>query len=331
MTLPTETVHPEIFHYTAQAGLEGILKNQSLWATNYRHLNDSTEIILFKDRLKEILIPTAREVFAAMVFDGKVKAGSFNKYGGFEKALTHDADAFVESCFKTLNHQIYITSFCGTSQDEYVRRNGLLSQWRGYAGQGGFCIEFDTRRLISLLRREAEHFEHLGGHVSGVVYSDDEASLVKEFQNEIPVMEGYLKSSFEAILTKATDDPDPVEAGEFLKAFIGSITRYKHRAFKEESEVRAVWAGVRVSKADLVIARRMGGELKPEKPIKHRGPQPKKIAYVDLLDSEGGPLPINRIIVGPQEEQKVAARKVEKLCKPLRIPVECSDIPYVTR
>ena len=171
---PVETAHPELFHYTTRQGLEGILKTQSLWATHYQHLNDSTEILLFKDRLKSILLPTAREIFTAMVFDNLIKPGEFDQHGGFEKVVAHDAAAFVDSCFSALHDEIYIASCCGTPSDEYVRRNGLLSQWRGYGSSGGFCIELDTRRLVALLKDEAQRFEHMGGYVADVVYGDDE-------------------------------------------------------------------------------------------------------------------------------------------------------------
>ena len=48
--------HPELFHYTNAAGLAGIIKNQTLWATHYAYLNDSEEIKHFhKNRLPNIL------------------------------------------------------------------------------------------------------------------------------------------------------------------------------------------------------------------------------------------------------------------------------------
>ncbi len=49
--------HPKLHHYTAKPGLEGIIKSNSLWATRYRDLNDSAEIIHLKTPLAEALVP----------------------------------------------------------------------------------------------------------------------------------------------------------------------------------------------------------------------------------------------------------------------------------
>ena len=45
--------HPEL-HYTT-AGLEGILKTNTLWATHFLNLSDSSEIILLKKPLVDAL------------------------------------------------------------------------------------------------------------------------------------------------------------------------------------------------------------------------------------------------------------------------------------
>ena len=328
MTLPVETAHPQVYHYTSRAGVEGILKNQSIWATNYRYLNDATEIILFKDRLKSILIPSAREILSTLIYDGKVNPGDFNKFGGFGTAAAKEAANFVESSFKKLDNEIYIASFCGASQDAYVRRNGLLSQWRGYGTGGGYCLEFDTPQLIRLLRKEAKRFEHLGEHISDVVYSDEEEILHKELKEAVIEAQDYFTAMVKKIVEKADGPP---EATNFLISFISGITRYKHFAFKEEKEVRVVWVPVRVDEEYKAAIRGMGGEPQPEKPIKYRGGRHDRIPYLDLLDGLGAKLPINRLIVGPQSDQSNIAIEMKTMCAPLGIPVECSEIPYVTR
>ena len=35
---------PDLFHYTNSAGLPGILRSRSLWATHFQSLNDPTEM-----------------------------------------------------------------------------------------------------------------------------------------------------------------------------------------------------------------------------------------------------------------------------------------------
>jgi len=36
--------YPELHHYTSFAGISGILESQTIWATQFSHLNDSSEV-----------------------------------------------------------------------------------------------------------------------------------------------------------------------------------------------------------------------------------------------------------------------------------------------
>jgi hypothetical protein len=45
-----------LYHYTTWEGLWGILQTPCLWATHYKFLNDYSEILLFKPKLKLIAI-----------------------------------------------------------------------------------------------------------------------------------------------------------------------------------------------------------------------------------------------------------------------------------
>lgn len=328
VSLPVETVHPELYHYTSIEGLRGILSTQSLWATNYRFLNDRTEIILFKEKLKAYLVPTAREFLSALIFDGKARPGDFDKYGGFEKACAREAQNFVETCFNTFQDEIYLTSFCGTSHDEYIRKHGLLSQWRGYGLGGGVCVEFDTRQLIELLKAESKRFEHWAGQVTAAIYGDANAPIQQ--QAELLEIVDVARDYFRAMCAGIVDGShQPPEAGNYLPAFVNGIARYKHRAFKEEQEVRIVWVSTIIDEPYKESVRSMGGEPKAQKPTKYRGED--RIAYVDLLDGLGAELPIRRIIVGPQRDQESVALHVSELCKGRKIAVDRSEIPYVTR
>jgi hypothetical protein len=47
--------HPELHHYTNFPGMEGIHKSQTLWAINYRHLNDTKEVKVLEEPLIEAL------------------------------------------------------------------------------------------------------------------------------------------------------------------------------------------------------------------------------------------------------------------------------------
>lgn len=48
--------HPYLYHYTTLEGLKGILETQTLWATHFEFLNDSSELSTFKDILSNALM-----------------------------------------------------------------------------------------------------------------------------------------------------------------------------------------------------------------------------------------------------------------------------------
>jgi hypothetical protein len=49
---------------------------------------------------------------------------------------------------------LFIASFC-RHQEPHQQKNGLLSQWRGYAGEGGgYCVVFDEDQLDALVEAE---------------------------------------------------------------------------------------------------------------------------------------------------------------------------------
>ena len=54
--------HPELHHYVDFGGLEGIFKNQTLWATNYRQLNDTKETAILKQPLVQALTSRFRSL-----------------------------------------------------------------------------------------------------------------------------------------------------------------------------------------------------------------------------------------------------------------------------
>jgi hypothetical protein len=102
---------PELlFHYTNSSGMRGILESSRLWATNYRFLNDASEIAygmaLFESVVKDQLANSKNEIVSE-----------------FLGRTLHTANAF-DGMF-----DCYIACFC--------ERDDLLNQWRVYAGSGG--------------------------------------------------------------------------------------------------------------------------------------------------------------------------------------------------
>ena len=142
----TSEIYKNLYHYTTWEGLKGILKAQSLWATNYKFLNDYSEIVLFRDKLVSLIFPTVLEGYKQLITHKPSLKGKIQKDGGLKRIVQHDAEVLIDSQYRALGSEIYILSFCGEPEKRSIADNGLLSQWRGYAGgTGGFSVGFDSR------------------------------------------------------------------------------------------------------------------------------------------------------------------------------------------
>ena len=192
-----------IFHYTGLAGLQGIIEDQKIFATDIRFLNDPGESTFGMQRLRTPI------------------------------------DRFVERCaspsaelteFQTrMNSMIWEETLFATC---FCKDGNLLSQWRGYARQGyalGFsrsAVEHLVRVILyDLIYNEDEQaeivnrvlqekFGHLG---SGVLRSADAVGNQRDY---ILQRDDILRSA----------------AIEMLQL----LPRLKHHSFEEEQESRAV-------------------------------------------------------------------------------------------
>ena len=108
-----------LFHYTSQAGLLGIVKEQEIWATNIHFLNDYKEFRHAFDILCEII---RRDLDSNTVLRDKL-------IGHFDTLINLSP-----------NINVFVASFS--------ERGDLLSQWRGYCKDGtGYSIAFDKAAL----------------------------------------------------------------------------------------------------------------------------------------------------------------------------------------
>jgi hypothetical protein len=128
--------HPELHHYTNFPGLEGIHKTQTLWGINYRDLNDTKEVKVLEEPLIEALTKRFSD-------DAKVRMFAKETSGGIAEIAAYRARRVVQGFYDTsfrspaARLDIYVTSFCTHANDPYAKEHGLLSQWRGYGGEGG--------------------------------------------------------------------------------------------------------------------------------------------------------------------------------------------------
>jgi hypothetical protein len=298
------TLHPELFHYTTAAGLAGILKDKSLWATHSSCMNDEEEIFGFYDRI----LPSILRPRLPQISDSDFK----KDIAGFKDAAS-------------LWHDYYITSFSTPSADnKLVRENGLLSQWRAYGSDGGYALVLDTAALDDVLRKEGEAYPEIEYHLGDVQYR-----LNKNRRTDDQDTNGMIEN-LEKVFEKFVRSEKKRGAEDLAKWLTALSLFFKHEGFEEEKEIR------------LVLAQLGPGlEFEPElqsvkqHPVCTRTRNGEMIPYVELcvreIDNVRQHLPIKRIIVGPHRDKHDRKRAVQLLLKQHGLNpdiVTVSDIPY---
>ncbi|GHT56855.1 hypothetical protein FACS1894109_07220 [Spirochaetia bacterium] len=120
-----------LYHYTSKGGFHGILKNNELWASHIRFLNDSVEFTLASKLLKERL--------------AKKRQGGLKYKADWKEAvdltLLMDADETIEYLKKS---DVYVFSLS--------QNHDKLNMWSRYTdSKPGFCIGFNTDYLNSFI------------------------------------------------------------------------------------------------------------------------------------------------------------------------------------
>lgn len=201
---------PELlFHYTNSGGMRGILESSRLWATNYRFLNDASEIAY------------GMALFESIV-QARLEASSNVVVSEFLSRTLHTANAF-DGMF-----DCYIACFC--------ERDDLLNQWRVYAGSGGgYALGLKAneigRRWGELERRPTQDFV-----LRKVVY---DADLQKRLISEVLELAVH-------ILSDATQAVSVADANNLIARFCHFVRSevadylfcFKHPAFAVEEEWR---------------------------------------------------------------------------------------------
>lgn len=330
--MPVSKQYPELFHYTTLESLASILhvdsQRRSLWATHFGYLNDSTEVKSFFDKrlpelLKKCVGPTIVKKCAK---DEKLLQFLITKYGSLDEyALRIESllGKHLQTGIFTLIEP-FIASFSASSNN-YIRKNGLLSQWRGYGADGGCALVLSTARLEKLINAEAEKFEFVGLNLCKAQYYDHEKH--KYDGAEMAVFETELKSIIESQIAEAKGQTLETRFSDAIVPLVEMAIRHKHLGFKEEREVRII-AVPRKPKFASKIAN-------PKALVDYSFYLRKGGLIPHLKLFEGEELPIKRIIIGPHPDQNKRLEAVRGLLIQRgldgNIKVVKSDIPYIGR
>ncbi|MFZ2160422.1 MAG: DUF2971 domain-containing protein [Bradyrhizobium sp.] len=320
--------HPELFHYTKEPGFLGIMASQTLWATHFKNLNDTTEVQLLRKPLQAALALR----FAANLEERQKRSMTFSArvfgHGGREVVAAGLAESLVSALYKvTYGHHTklqfgapYVTSFT-THSKNYEKNHGLLSQWRDY-GKEGYCLVFDTAALSKMLWIDFDkaYFVHL--NMDEAIYAVEDFDIEEKFGALLRQCERYVGE-----VLNDNQTPDMIEDG--FAPFAAATTMFKHQGFREENEVRIV-----AIPGTQYLSDRTKAEFSAfvEKPIveshKTASADGKVIRkHIALFSRTDERLPIARIIVGPGPDQEARFQKAKSLTDD-SIMVTRSGIPW---
>jgi hypothetical protein len=298
-------------------------------------LNDAAELTHFFDARMPTLAEDAIRGFVETKRTDPAAETWIQSEGGVD-SVVKKAVAQVAEVLRTATldfHKPYIFSTSGIPRDggatsDRLGKNGLLSQWRGYGGDGGYAIVLDSEKFEQLLVEENRTRHYQFAYCGDVYYYGAEPDLQPAME-EVARYEESVKLGVLAI----AQGQDTETVDHFYDSVASLFCVYKHWGFSEEREVRV--AAVPPTSAVYLDAK-AAGEALPLPSVKffQRGGAP--VPYVELFATlEGsevrGRLPIKRVIVGPHRDK---VRRVNAVEHPLRAngydaEVVCFDIPYI--
>lgn len=332
----------EIFHYTTISALRGILKDNSLWATHAAHLNDTSETKLIWPWFTQKMIRHyEREIRDLLNSNPDPDALKLTSRGesNLVHLARHDGTAIANEMRTTLlgdgstlgNAPPFVVSFTtheGESEREkYHRKNGMLSQWRGYGGNEGVAIVFDTKGLEALLQKECDFFEYWPScaSVERVAYNWQEVPLDVHFPKLSEALQIFVKTFIVQISNEAVVLDS---MGKLYDYFVQPVSLLKHIGFHEEQEYRIV-VGVTPQALSDKLARAGQDNIKFRKEIHSRQGACGLVPYIRLFEHCRENLPIVRVIVGPSRNQNANLRTVQDLTTARGIAVQVSETPFV--
>jgi hypothetical protein len=287
------TIEAPLYHYTNGLGLKGIIESQTIWFTDYRHLNDPSELIHGIDRAHDAIR------LAATGADGRARL--------FLECL---ADMFSHRNFSA-TLEFLIASFSRVRDD--------LGQWRAYADNGrGYAIGFAPRAFSVVDKPDRKPNENV--FVGPVLY--DMGAVTARHRLAIDEAAATFLDAVEANADLVQDRTIGIPfMQEFARSIIASPLIWnclttKHPAYASEREVRLVILGLHDQLMPHIATRLRGSEIVPF--IVHHVPLR---ARDDIAEVVVGP-------AAPPDAERSLRTMLNSFGVDPNVPVSRSDIPY---
>lgn len=253
-----------VYHYTSAAALGGILSSRAIYCTDYRQLNDTTELGIGFEVLEAVIASKAQGI------------------GISSENINDMLDHLALLKRAPMHISMFVASFSSHGND--------LTQWRAYAPVHGVSIGFDLKALRRIAAEQ--HFIHGSVRYLG-------APLFHEFLDvQLAEMKKGLEKTAEneATLRKQSAD-QPAEHVDLsirfqrsgnLERWIGEVAGLlKNPDFRSEEEWRCVF----IHRLNTI---------QPQKRMNFRKSGPKTIRFVELdLSQKDLNELIKKVIIGP--------------------------------
>jgi Protein of unknown function (DUF2971) len=210
-------INDTLYHYTTVAGLKGIIESESIWFTDFRHLNDPSEVEhgmeLCRDTIKLSLRKPGQDGRVGLFLD---MPADFMRLDNFSRALEY-----------------FIGSFSQASDD--------LGQWRAY-GDNGRGVAVGLAQYLFEIESTTNKKPNEVAFVGRVLYDLDASS-----SRHVMAIERAENIFFEAANAHrnllANKDIGIPFMQDFARAVIASPLIWncltsKHPAYRHEQEVR---------------------------------------------------------------------------------------------
>jgi hypothetical protein len=310
-----------VFHYTDTGGLLGIVSSETLFATDYRFLNDSSEMGMIRRHIMPIFEAEIAAIAQKLLSAGFLNNDRYEEMGGAFSQIEAENQyrAFVRAVDNV--SPFFVLSFCRHGEQKYEYQHGLLSQWRGYADNGGFAIEFDEQKLDLFALNEQKRFAYAGFKSDDVEYHEhDKIFIGKDFEG---VAGSMILGIFKSVGKNVESITGHKNLDEAVMKFAQTAPFLKHESFHEEAEYRLVFVCMRKNKIPK-------SERRGAKNISFRQKSGLLIPYIALFEQDKMLSAIRSVIVGPHPFQDKQEEAVKMLFEKenLSIPVRKSEIPY---
>jgi len=191
-----------LYHYTTADGLKGIVKSKTIWASDYRFVNDATEFS-----------------YGLSIFDQTLQRLLKQHPSGVTDTNLSNAIKTIEN-FRTAipDFSLLIASFC--------EHGDLLSQWRGYNGALGYAVGINADWLN-------QNAEAQGFRLVPACYKPELQE--KAIADKIGVLTGMIKK-------EVRPNPIWEAVHDWWPVMLKTIAAIKNEHFVEECEHRLVQA-----------------------------------------------------------------------------------------